>query len=156
VPAVVNGNVGYADAWKRSQENIRKAIPYAAEHGIKIAIENVWNKFLLSPLEMAKYIDEFESPWVGSHFDIGNVVEYGYPQDWIRTLGKRILKTDVKEYKSRKFINEMGQGDINWPEVRKALAEIGYKGYCCAEIAAGDEAYLTDVSARMDKCLGIK
>ena len=76
VPAVVNRKVGYRDAYKRSQENIRKLIPDADQHGVKIAIEEVWNKFLLSPLEFARYIDEFESPWVGAYFDVGNVVEY--------------------------------------------------------------------------------
>ncbi len=80
VPAVVSKKVGYRDAYKRSQENIRKLIPDAERHGIKIAIEEVWNKFLLSPVEFARYIDEFESPWVGAYFDVGNVVEYGLPR----------------------------------------------------------------------------
>ena len=81
VPAVVNKKVGYRDAYKRSQENIRKLIPDAEKHGVKIAIEEVWNKFLLSPIEFARYIDEFESPWVGAYFDVGNVVEFAYPED---------------------------------------------------------------------------
>ena len=99
VPAVVNRKVGYRDAYKRSQQHIRELIPDAEKSGIKIAIEEVWNKFLLSPLEFARYIDEFESPWVGAYFDVGNVVEFGYPEEWIRELGKRILKIHIKEYK---------------------------------------------------------
>ena len=86
VPAVVNRKVGYRDAYKRSQENIRKLIPEAEASGVKIAIEEVWNKFLLSPIEFARFIDEFESPWVGAYFDVGNVVEFGYPEEWIREL----------------------------------------------------------------------
>ena len=114
--------VSYRDAYKRSQANIRKLIPDAERHGIKIAIEEVWNKFLLSPIEFARYIDEFESPWVGAYFDVGNVVEYGYPQEWIRELGKRILKIHIKEYaKAKRFNYPLGEGEIDWPAVRQAL-----------------------------------
>jgi L-ribulose-5-phosphate 3-epimerase len=98
VPAVVTKEVSYRDAYARSQANIRKILPDAERAGIKIAIEEVWNKFLLSPTEFARYVDSFESPWVGAYFDVGNIVEYGYPQDWIRELGKRILKVHIKEY----------------------------------------------------------
>src|SRR5262249_34478863 len=98
VPAVVNRKVGYRDAYNRSAANIRALIPDAESHGVKIAIEEVWNKFLLSPIEFARYIDEFESPWVGAYFDVGNVVAFGFPQEWIRELGKRILKIHIKEY----------------------------------------------------------
>ncbi|MCX5637055.1 MAG: sugar phosphate isomerase/epimerase, partial [Planctomycetota bacterium] len=99
VPAIVNENVGYGDAYKRSQEHIRKLLPLAEEMKVVIAIENVWNKFLLSPLEFARYVDEFESRWVRAYFDVGNVIIYGYAQDWIRTLGKRIVKIDLKDFK---------------------------------------------------------
>src|SRR5439155_24614053 len=109
VAAVVKKEVSYADAYKRSQEEIRKALPLAKELGIKIAFENVWNMFLLMPLEFARYVDEFESPWVGTYFDIGNVVNYGWPEQWIRILGKRILKVDVKEY-SRTLRDQKGPG----------------------------------------------
>src|SRR5262249_58916163 len=98
VPANVKKDVSYADAYKRSQDEIRKVLPLCKELGVKIAIENVWNNFLLSPLEMARYLDEFESEWIGQHFDVGNLVLYGWPEHWIRTMGKRILKLDVKEY----------------------------------------------------------
>jgi L-ribulose-5-phosphate 3-epimerase len=154
VPAVVNPQTSYRDAWTRSQEQIRKLIPLAADMKTVIAIEEVWNKFLLSPLEMDKYIREFQSPWIKAWFDIGNVLLYGYPQDWIRTLGKSIAKLHVKDFKRKEdgyaWVN-LGDGDADWPELRKALAEIGYTGSAIVELKGGDEAYLHDLSRRMDR-----
>ena len=140
VPAVVNRKVGYRDAYKRSQENIRKLIPDAEASGVKIAIEEVWNKFLLSPVEFARYIDEFESPWVGAYFDVGNVVEFGYPEEWIRELGKRILKVHIKEYaKEKRFKYRLGEGrEIDWKAVRGALLDCGYDGWITAEVPYGN------------------
>ncbi|HYU08105.1 MAG TPA: sugar phosphate isomerase/epimerase family protein [Gemmatimonadales bacterium] len=116
VPAVVNAQTSYRDAWTRSQAQIRKLIPLAAELKVVIAIEEVWNKFLLSPLEMVQYIGEFHSPWVQAWFDVGNVVLYGYPQDWIRTLGKRIVKVHLKDFKRKEggyeWVN-LGDGDVD-------------------------------------------
>ncbi len=160
VPAVVNEQVSYAEAYERSQEEIRKLLPVAEETGIKIAIENVWNNFLLSPLEAARYIDEFESPMIGWYFDVGNVVRYGWPEHWIRTLGPRILKIDIKEYSRKKqqeegiwkgFQVELTEGDCNWPAVNKALAEIGYRGWGSAEVPGGDRQRLRQLSELMDK-----
>ncbi len=154
VPAVVNPQTRYKDAWDRSVKNIKELIPLASELKVIIAVEEVWNKFLLSPLEFAKYVDEFKSPWVKAYFDVGNVVLYGYPQDWIRTLGKRIVKIHLKDFKREqsgyKWVN-LGDGDIDWPEVRKALGEIGYAGTVMAELDDGDLAYLSDVSKRIDR-----
>jgi L-ribulose-5-phosphate 3-epimerase len=154
VPAVVNAQTSYRDAWSRSQREIRKLIPLAAELKIVIAIEEVWNKFLLSPIEMATYIDEFRSPWVKAWFDVGNVLLYGYPQDWIRTLGKRIVKVHLKDFKRSEdgyaWVN-LGDGDVDWPAVRQAFAEIGYTGSAVTELEKGDEAYLRDVSGRVDR-----
>ena len=151
VPAVVNRKVGYRDAYKRSQENIRKLIPGAAASGVKIAIEEVWNKFLLSPIEFARYIDEFESPWVGAYFDVGNVVEFGYPEEWIRELSKRILKVHIKEYASDKRFNyRLGEGrEIDWGAVTGALRDCGYDGWITAEVPFGDLEQMKDVVARM-------
>jgi len=101
VPAVVNPETRYADAYTRSQKQIRELLPLAQELGIIIAIEEVWNKFLLSPIEFARYVDEFRSPFVGAYFDVGNIVAYGYPQDWIRTLGKRIKMSTSRISTSR-------------------------------------------------------
>ncbi|MGB2621010.1 MAG: sugar phosphate isomerase/epimerase family protein [Candidatus Acidiferrum sp.] len=154
VPAVVNPQTTYLEAWTRSQKQIRELIPLAAELKVVIAIEEVWNKFLLSPLEMKKYIAEFESPWIKSWFDVGNVVLYGYPQDWIHTLGKSIAHVHLKDFKRKEngyaWVN-LGDGDVDWPAVRQAFADIGYRGSAIAELDGGDEAYLRDVSKRIDR-----
>jgi L-ribulose-5-phosphate 3-epimerase len=156
VPAVVNPQTSYREAWTRSQAQIRKLIPLAEEQKVVIAIEEVWNKFLLSPLEMVTYIDEFRSQWIKSWFDVGNVVLYGYPQDWIRTLGKRIVKVHLKDFKRKEngyaWVN-LGEGDVDWRAVRQAFGEIGFSGSAVVELEPGDEAYLRDVSNRVDRLL---
>jgi L-ribulose-5-phosphate 3-epimerase len=156
VPAVVNSQTSYRDAWTRSQRQIRKLIPLASELKVVIGIEEVWNKFLLSPLEMQSYVAEFKSPWVKAWFDIGNVLLYGYPQDWIRTLGESIVKLHVKDFKRERdgyrWVN-LGEGDSDWREIRKALLEIQYAGSAIVELEGGDEAYLRDVSHRLDRLL---
>ena len=101
VPGVVDASNSYADVYKRSRQSIDKLLPLAEQYKIIIGIEEVWNKFLLSPLEFAKYIDDFNSEWLRAYFDVGNVVLYGYPQDWIRTLGKRIVKLHIKDFSFR-------------------------------------------------------
>src|SRR2546421_757691 len=157
VPAVVNPQTSYHDAWTRSQKEIRSLIPLAEELKVVIGIEEVWNKFLLSPLEMAKYIDEFQSPWIKAWFDVGNVVLYGYPQDWIHTLGRRIVKVHLKDFKRKEdgyaWVN-LGDGDVDWGAVRQAFADVGYSGSVIAELEGGDESYLRDVSGRIDRLLG--
>ena len=156
VPAVVNENVGYGDAYKRSQEHIRKLLPLAEKLEIVIAVENVWNKFLLSPLEFARYVDEFDSPWLKAYFDIGNVILFGYSQDWIRTLGKRIVKIHLKDFKRKGYQwTNLLEGDVNWKQVRLALEEVGYDDFLTTELSGGDEAYLKDLSGRIDKILEI-
>ena len=154
VPTVINPQTSYHDAWERSQKEIRKLLPLAEELKIVIAIEEVWNKFLLSPLEMANYIDEFQTPWIKAWFDVGNVVLYGYPQDWIRTLGKRIVKVHLKDFKRTEngytWVN-LGDGDVDWPAVRQAFVETGYTGSATVELEHGDETYLRDVSRRVDR-----
>jgi L-ribulose-5-phosphate 3-epimerase len=156
VPAVVNAETSYHDAWQRSQKEIHNLIPVAEELKVVIAIEEVWNKFLLSPLEMAKYIDEFQSPWIKAWFDVGNVVLYGYPQDWIHTLGKRIVKVHLKDFKRKEdgyaWVN-LGDGDVNWSAVRQAFADVGYSGSAITELEGGDESYLRDVCGRIDHLL---
>src|SRR5881398_2512881 len=154
VPAVVNPQTSYREAWTRSQKEIRKLLPLAEELKIVIAIEEVWNKFLLSPLEMAAYIKEFQSPWIQAWFDVGNVLLYGYPQDWIRTLGKSIVKVHLKDFKRKPdgyaWVN-LGDGDVDWAAVRQAFADTGYSGSAITELEGGDEAYLRDVSHRVDR-----
>lgn len=156
VPAVVNAETGYRQAWERSQRQIRRLLPLAEKHKIVIAVENVWNKFLLSPLEFARYVDEFQSPWVRAYFDVGNVVLFGFPEDWIRTLGSRIVRVHLKDFRFRKRVAEfvnLGEGDVNWPAVYQALAEIGYKGPATLELPGGDAEYLKDLSRRVDRIL---
>jgi len=159
VPAVVNPKTMYKDAYTRSQKMIReRLLPLAQDLKVVIAVEEVWNKFLLSPIEFARYVDEFKSPWVKAYFDVGNVVLYGYPQDWVRTLGNRIVKMHIKDFKmdrreGRFYWKNIGEGDIDWPEIRKALSEIGYEGFMTTEIQGGDAAYLKDVVARLNRLL---
>lgn len=163
ISAVVNEQVSYADAYTRSQEELRKAIPLAEELGVKIAIENVWNNFLLSPIEAARYVDEFKSPLIGWHFDIGNILRYGWPEHWIPVLGKRILKLHIKEYSREKmqsaglskgFDVKLLEGDNNWPAIMKSLDQINYQGWAIAEQPGGDSLEgLRDLSQRMDKIL---
>ncbi len=162
VPAVVNPETSYGDAWKRSQEQIRKLIPIAEKAKTVIAVEEVWNKFLLSPLEFAHYVDEFKSPWVKAYFDVGNVVLYGYPQDWIRTLGKRIVKLHLKDFQFKqdptikKQVADwvpLREGQIDWKAIHAALGEVGFRGTATVELPGGDESYLKEVSRRVDLIL---
>jgi L-ribulose-5-phosphate 3-epimerase len=160
VPAVVSKEISYDDAYSRSQAEIRKAIPVAEETGVTIALENVWNNFLVSPLETARYIDEFESPLIAAHFDVGNVLRYGWPEQWIRILGKRVFKLDIKEYSLKKaneeglgkgFNVELLEGDCDWPAVMRALADIGYTGWAAAEVPGGGRERMAEISQRMDR-----
>ena len=158
VPGVVGADVRYADVYKRSQEQIKKLLPLAKELKVIIGIENVGNRFLLSPLEMARYVDEFKSPWVKAYFDIGNVVSNGYPQDWIRTLGKRLTRLHVKRFEPGTDHPKFDPKDrrtmgVDWPDVSKAITEVAYSGWFTVEVRGGDEAYVKEVSARMDKIL---
>jgi L-ribulose-5-phosphate 3-epimerase len=157
VPAVVNPKFSYfEDAWTRSQQQIRKLLPLAEELKVVIAIEEVWNKFLVSPVDFARYVDEFRSPWVRAYLDVGNMVFYGYPQDWIRIVGKRIVKLHIKDFRYRKGQTEwvaLREGDIDWMEVYRALADIGYHGTATVELDSGDGAYLREVSRRFDLIL---
>ena len=135
-----------------------RLLPLARDLKVVIAVEEVWNKFLLSPLEFARYVDELDSPWLKAYFDVGNVVFYGYPQDWIRTLGARIVKVHLKDFQldrpnGRFFWKNIGDGDIDWLEVRRALADIGYAGYVTTEVNGGDAAYLKDLAGRVDRFL---
>ncbi|MCX8063913.1 MAG: sugar phosphate isomerase/epimerase [Candidatus Hydrogenedentes bacterium] len=152
VPAVVNERVRYKEAWERSTKHIKELIQSAEENNVVIAVENVWNKFLLSPLEFCEYIDQFNSPYVRAYFDIGNVVIFGYPEDWIRTLSNRIVKIHVKDFKRNgyQWSSLPYEGDVNWSEVRKALHEVNYKGWITEEFPGGDENYLKELSHRMD------
>jgi hexulose-6-phosphate isomerase len=159
VPAVVDASTSYADAWTRSQRVIReRLLPLARELRVVIAVEEVWNKFLLSPLEFARYVDEMNSPQLKAYFDVGNVVFYGFPQDWISTLGSRIVKIHLKDFQldrpnGRFAWKNLGEGDIDWAAVRRALSATGYAGFVTTEVAAGDATYLKDLAQRVDRFL---
>jgi len=165
VPGVVNKQVSYAECYKRSQEEIRKAIPTARECGVKIAIEDVWNHFLLSPLEAARYVDEFDAPdAVGWHMDLGNIIAYGWPEQWVQILGKRIVKLHLKEFSRKKQMNEgMGkgfevellEGDNDWPTIMKALDAIGYNTWACLEVPGGGLERLKFLSKKLDTILSL-
>lgn len=154
VPAVVNDKVGYQDAWDRSQSAIRELLPIAEKEKVHICIENVWNKFLLSPIEFAKYVDDFNSPWVRAYFDVGNCILFGYAEDWAKTLGKRIQKVDIKDFKRKGYEwCNLGDGDVNFEAVKKELRAIGFNSYMTAELKRQDEAGLRDIVQRMDNLL---
>lgn len=160
-----HGNDGSEDEiWSRAIENISKALPLAARLGMTIAIENVWNHFMYdhsgdenqTAEKYAKFCDELNSPWVGMQFDIGNHWKYGDCGTWIRTLGKRVVKLDVKGY-SRANQNwaKLGDDDIDWADVQAALQEINFSGWAAAEVGGGGPERLAEISAAMDVCLGL-
>lgn len=152
------------EIWPRSVDNIAKAVPLAAQLGVQIVIENVWNQFLYDHEGSAdqkadkfvKYVDEFRSPWVGMQFDIGNHWKYGSMGDWIRQLGHRVLKLDVKGFsRAQNKFTPIGEGDIDYADVRKALLEINFHGWLAAEVAGGDLEYLKGVATQMDQAFGL-
>ena len=147
----------FEQVWQRSQEEIRKAIPVAQQAGVKIAIEVVWNDFLTKPEQLVKYVDEFKAPAVvGAYFDVSNMIKYGVaPADWIRALGPRMFKFDFKGYSKEKGWVAIGDGDENWPEVLKALAEVGYSGWATSEVSGGGEKELREIAERMNRVLGL-
>jgi hexulose-6-phosphate isomerase len=155
VPGRVSGpDENHDHVWQRSIVGIRQTLTLASRLGVRILIENVWNGFCEDAEQMRDYLDEISSPWVGAYFDIGNAVKFGPSEHWIRTLGSRIVKLDVKDWsRTNGFDAKIGDGDVHWPEVRQALREIRYSGWCTAEVAGGDRQWLADVAARMDRTL---
>ena len=160
VPGVVNKQVSYDDCWKRAQENIKRALPDAEKAQCKICIENVWNSFIMDPMSAARFVDELASPWAGWHLDLGNLITYGWPEQWVRILGPRVLNLHIKEFSRKKrdsegfgkgFNVELGEGDNDWPATMKALDDIAYHGYGIAEVGGGGADRLKFLAARMDK-----
>ncbi len=165
VPGVVNEKVSYEIAHKNALESVRKLIPHVEKTGMKIGLENVWNNFILSPIEAKQFVDEIGHPLIGWYFDIGNILRYGWPEHWIETLNTRIVKLHAKEF-SRKKMNDEGlwkgfevdllEGDNNWPIVMKTLKEVGYKGeWLTVELNGGDRDYLQKVSGQLDRIFSL-
>ncbi|MDF2440270.1 MAG: L-ribulose-5-phosphate 3-epimerase [Abditibacteriota bacterium] len=135
VPGVVDKQTSYEQAWERSLAEMKKLAPHAEKHDVTIALENVWNRFLLSPVEFKTYLEEIGSSHVKAYFDAGNILAYGWPQQWIRTLGDWIHRVHVKDFRlsDRNFVYLL-QGDVPWPEVMSALREVGYDSFITAEL----------------------
>lgn len=161
VPGRVSEEVTYDECWTRSVEEIKKVIPLTKELKIRIGIENVWNNFLLSPMEAATYVDQFRSVFVGFYFDCGNILNYGWPEQWINILKNRIAKVHIKEF-SKKLADTQGkgagfkvnltEGDVNWNKVMAALDKIGYAGWTTIEQPGGDTPEgLKDLCTRLGK-----
>lgn len=157
-------DVPLQQTWDTSVARMKAAAAHAEKQGVKLLIENVWNTFLISAFDMARFIDEVGSPWVQVHFDIGNMMRWGVAEHWAQVLGKRSQKLDVKEYDLDKAMKEgmrkgfdtpLGEGSIHWPAVRTELAKINYTGWAAAEVKAGDWDYLADVAKRMDRVLDL-
>ena len=173
VPGSVGANfipgceeLSYDKVWDRATEFISNALPLAKEFGVDIGIENVWNKFLLSPLEMARFIDQFDDAHVGSYFDVGNVLATGYPEHWIRILKDRIRRVHVKDYRravgSVDGFVDLLSGDVNWPAVVQSLKSIGYSGWVAAEMIPpvpfykyAPETLIDNTSRAMDSIFGL-
>lgn len=164
VAGKVDEKMPYEKNYIETQEKMKRAGEHAAKQEILLLVENVWNNFLLTPLEMVRYLDEIDNPWVGAYFDVGNVARYGWPEHWIPVLGKRIKKLDIKEYSTKKmndeglwkgFQVEIGEGTINWRAVRRELKAINYTGFATAEVGGGDKDRLADIAKRMDRVLDL-
>jgi len=156
VPGAVRDakNENFTQVWERSHAEIAKVLPLARERGVRIAIEVVWNDFLTTPEDLARYVDEFESPCVGAYFDCSNMIKYGVPSArWIEVLGPRLFKVDFKGYSKSKGWVAIGEGDEDWPAVLAALDAVGYRGWITAEVDGGGRDALADVKRRMDRIL---
>ncbi len=160
----VKEDFAYDEAYTKSQAVYREVIPYAEKQQVYLLLETVWNNFLLSPLEMARYIDEMNSPWFQAYFDIGNMVKYGWSEQWIKILGKRIKKVHLKDY-SRKiaetqgpwkgFDVEIGEGSNDWAAIRRELINIDYQGWATAEVGGRDKDGLVQLAAEINKVMAL-
>ena len=153
VPGAVRGDKeNHQHVWDRSIEQIRKLLPLAQELRIHILIETVWNGFCYKPEQFRDYIDAINSPWVQAYYDIGNMQKYGPSHEWIRILGKRTLKLDVKDWGSKNGFCPLGQGDVDWKKVRHELENIEFKGWATRE---GNDGGVEKTAKLMDELLGL-
>ncbi len=153
----VKEHVPYDVAYDRMEAGLTELVPLAEELGVVLGIENVWNRILLSPLEMRDFIDDFVSDAVGAYLDVGNMIVFGYAEDWVRILGQRICSVHFKDFKrstgTLQGFCDLLEGDVNYPAVMKALREAAYDGPCVAEFFGLDSAGLDKVSQAMDTIL---
>jgi len=158
VPGCVNAEITYEEALVNAKLTLDLVVPYAEEKGITLAIENVWNKFLITPIDMKNFIDSFNSKFVASYFDVGNIVFYGFPQHWIKTLGQRIKRIHIKGFSMNGFESfawcQLLESTIDWKAVMDALAEAGYTSWVTAELGP-DERGLKGICEDMDKILAL-
>lgn len=165
VPGVVSDKVSYGTAYKNALDSIRKLIPYVEKTGMKIGLENVWNNFILSPIEAKNFLEKIDHPLIGWYFDIGNILRYGWPEHWIEVLGEHIVKLHAKEF-SREKMNDQGlwkgfqvdllEGDIDWPKVIKTLYKNNYTGeWLTVELGGGDRTYLKKIADQMNQIVTI-
>jgi L-ribulose-5-phosphate 3-epimerase len=153
---------GYQETWDRVTAELKNLVPAAEKAKIALSLENVVNKFMLSPLEARAFIDQFQSPWVRSHFDVGNTMPFGYPQDWILTLGPRIRRVHLKDFKAQggtgngRFV-PLTEGDVNWKEVMAAFVKVGYRGTLSPEYGHDpkDPDQVLKISRGLDKILAM-
>ena len=164
VPGRVNETVSYDECWERSVEGVKKLIPIAERLKVMICVENVWNNFLLSPLEACRYVDQFNSPFVKFYFDCGNILAYGWPEQWIRILGERIARIHIKEYskqiadkqgRSAGFRAPLTEGDVDWPKVMQALRNSYNHVWLATEMGVRTLEDMKDLSGRLDKILSM-
>ena len=160
-PGVVSSTLSYRDAYRNCETALRKAVHYAEERNVTLALENVWGKFLMSPVEFSALIDGMKSEAVGAYFDVANILAFGYPQDWIRHLGRRIKSLHFKDFRRAPggmhgFCNPF-DGDVDWTAVKGALAEIGYSGYVVAEVIlpkVWQDGFIAELSRKLDWFIG--
>lgn len=162
IPAYVDERVTYEEAWERGQAGLRAVLPTAEEHGVCLAVENVWNRFLLSPLEMARFVDEAADPLVRSYLDVGNAVLVGYPEQWVATLGGRIRRVHLKDFRravgTHTGFVPLGDGDVDWPAVMAALRRVGYDGYLTSEtdpVRHVPDGGVADLARRIDALMAL-
>ena len=151
VPGKVGGqNETHEQVWNRSIAEVKKILPLASRLGVRVLIETVWNGFCESPDVFRDYIDAFDSPWVGAYFDIGNMQKFAPAEEWIRTLGNRTVKLDIKDWGKKNGFCRLGEGDVDWDKVRSALKEVGFSGWATRE---GRDKNIEDTSALIDQLL---
>ena len=152
----------YDEVWKHATEGLDEVLPTAEQYGVRLGIENVWNRFLTSPREMAGFIDQFNSSWIGAYVDVANLLPFGYAEDWLRILGKRVVGVHFKDFRravgtAEGFVDLL-EGDVNWPAVMQALEDIGYEGPVACEMIPGYKHHsivrVANASRAMDAILG--